>query len=516
MAEFEQLQSAQSKEIESLRSERKIHDDRRKEKEKELARRGCEENEYRDLPYTEAAENAAYDAKEAANHRMVSSQERCETANTAYIRADSDFNHAAKELSSVSQDPLPKNEIGADFDARRKTAKQKMSEVARSIKENEAIGRKLDRIKDRADSASRSYSRPIGVKPLALDDDLTQQLEDIIAVIASAAKTVDGSRKKIEVHMEDLRRTYEGSLDEARLCLSNFRDLLSNDSTGDNLYTLVEQIGAVIQTTEKRIRQIDTDLAEFEHFENDLIQQCLIQGKKLYDGLKQISNKSRVRIQGTRRPMIRFGLPKDISEEEARNTIREAIEKGRKEVSDALSGGNDLESSAVNRILNATVSDANLLRKYIGKASISVEAFKIDQNPENSAYRDWNSRSDSSGAERFVVCFALILALLAYARDSIEDIGANSSVVIMDNPFGEISSKHVLEPMFEIAKTYHVQLICLSDISKSDVVCCFDVLIRAIVKSSAFSKTEQLVHEQETEQERMEHAYVREEQTSLF
>lgn len=516
MAELEQLQGAQSKEIESLHSERKIYDEHRKEKEKELTRRGCEENDYRDLPYTEAAEKAAYDAKEDAKCRMSAAQERRDTANTAYIRADADFRHAENDLHSIAQDPLPKNEIGSEFDTRKRTAKQKISEVNRAIKENEAIGRKIERLKDRADSASKAYLSPIVVKPFVLDDDLKQQLEGIIAAIASAEKAVGVARRRITDQLEDLRRKYEDSLDEARLCLSNFRDLLNNDTASDSLYTLFEQIGAVIQTTEKRISQIDTDLAEFEHFENDLIQQCLIQGKKLYDGLKQISDKSRVRIQGTRRPMIRFDLPKDISEAEARDTIREAIEKGRKEVSDALSGGNDLESSAVNRILNATVSDANLLRKYIGKTSISVEAFKIDQNPENSTYRDWNSRSDSSGAERFVVCFALILALLAYARDSIEDIGAKSSVVIMDNPFGEISSKHVLEPMFEIAKTYHVQLICLSDISKSDVVCCFDVLIRAIVKSSAFSKTEQLVHEQEAERERVEHAHVREEQTSLF
>lgn len=45
------------------------------------------------------------------------------------------------------------------------------------------------------------------------------------------------------------------------------------------------------------------------------------------------------------------------------------------------------------------------------------------------------------------------------------------STLILDNPFGATSSKHILVPMFAIAKHFRVQMICLSDINKSDVNC---------------------------------------------
>lgn len=148
-------------------------------------------------------------------------------------------------------------------------------------------------------------------------------------------------------------------------------------------------------------------------------------------------------------------------------------------------------------------------------ASIHTTELKIDQNPGNSGYRTWEqTQVNNSGAEKFVVYFAVILAMMAYARDGYDDMtGERRSVLILDNPFGPISSRHVLEPMFAIAKNYHVQMICLSDISKSDIVSCFELVIRAIVKRFTLSSKEQLTHEGN---ERIEHGFYRAEQCSMF
>ena len=104
---------------------------------------------------------------------------------------------------------------------------------------------------------------------------------------------------------------------------------------------------------------------------------------------------------------------------------------------------------------------------------------------------------------------------MAYARDSYEDLGGDKakSVLVLDNPFGPITSKHVVEPMFEISRHYNVQMICLSNISNSDIVCCFDLVIRAIVKRLNFGQREQLTHEGN---EKIEHGFYRSEQIRFF
>ena len=67
--------------------------------------------------------------------------------------------------------------------------------------------------------------------------------------------------------------------------------------------------------------------------------------------------------------------------------------------------------------------------------------------------------------------------------------------------------------MFEISKNYRVQMICLSDISKSDIVSCFNLVIRAIVRQYAFGSKEQLTHDGN---ESIEHGFYRSEQINLW
>lgn len=89
------------------------------------------------------------------------------------------------------------------------------------------------------------------------------------------------------------------------------------------------------------------------------------------------------------------------------------------------------------------------------------------------------------------------------------------SVLILDNPFGKITSAHLLKPMFDIAKHFNVQMICLSDINKSDVISCFECVIKLVIKMQSLSNYEIMTHEGN---ERIEHGYykIMNGQLSLF
>ena len=98
----------------------------------------------------------------------------------------------------------------------------------------------------------------------------------------------------------------------------------------------------------------------------------------------------------------------------------------------------------------------------------------IRSTPQNAGYRSWErTQINNSGAEKFVIYFAVILSLMNYTRGDFGTIRNKDlrSTLILDNPFGATSSKHILVPMFAIAKHFRVQMICLSDINKSDVNC---------------------------------------------
>ena len=116
----------------------------------------------------------------------------------------------------------------------------------------------------------------------------------------------------------------------------------------------------------------------------------------------------------------------------------------------------------------------------------------------------------------YYTLFSVVLTLMNYTRATEGVVSKNSkSVLILDNPFGKITSAHLLKPMFDIAKHFNVQLICLSDINKSDVINCFDCVIKLVIKTQNLSNFEIMTHEGN---EKIEHGYykIMNGQLSLF
>lgn len=66
----------------------------------------------------------------------------------------------------------------------------------------------------------------------------------------------------------------------------------------------------------------------------------------------------------------------------------------------------------------------------------------------------------------------------------------------MDNPFGPISSEHLLNPLFEIARKHRTQLICLSDLKQNSIMNCFNLIYMLKVRTSAIGSNEYLKFEE--------------------
>jgi hypothetical protein len=66
----------------------------------------------------------------------------------------------------------------------------------------------------------------------------------------------------------------------------------------------------------------------------------------------------------------------------------------------------------------------------------------------------------------------------------------------MDNPFGPISSEHLLGPLFDISRKYHTQLICLSDLMQNSIMNCFNLIYMLKVRSAAIGSNEYLKFEE--------------------
>lgn len=105
--------------------------------------------------------------------------------------------------------------------------------------------------------------------------------------------------------------------------------------------------------------------------------------------------------------------------------------------------------------------------------------------------------AQNSGGEKFVVFFTLASTLISYIREVTRknqggDPMEESKVLIMDNPFARTSSEHLLKAVMDIARTFHIQLICLSDLNQSSITNRFSLFYQLSIRKRMYSDKEVL------------------------
>jgi len=289
----------------------------------------------------------------------------------------------------------------------------------------------------------------------------------------------------------------------------------------DGYYYLYERMSLHKDKLRELIKLHENQLSNLERNKKDMIQQSLLHGMRFYEEIDWISDHSKVRLQGRSRPvqMLKIEISLDSSDAAGlrmKEYIEECISKVREETRQEKS------EEDVKKSVAKLMYSRELLNVYLGNSNIPVKVFKIDLNMQNSGLKTWEDAvRENSGGEKFVIYFSVLSALMAYTRSrTLEAAGAddekNSSVLVMDNPFGPISSEHLLNPLFEIAKKHRTQLICLSDLKQNSIMNCFNLIYMLKVRSSAigsneFLKFEELIRDENTIQndEKLEKAIFR-------
>ena len=515
-SKYQSLQSALNQELSTLKSQLEDKTSRKKDYESEIARRELSSEEYKEVAFSEEQLQSVRKEEKLLISKREEAIQHTKQAGAQKGKAEGTLESAKQSLVRFGE-PLDKSEVGSDFDARlsrvreeRKalfTQKDKCGKLENRI--NTIFGRLADRLK--------KHTRPETIVKVQLEDSFAEQFERMTKEYEAAKANLSNVHAQVSEALNSMKGQFAGSTCGVSDAILGMSALLSNEMRGDRYYTLIEHINGDIQNTDRAIAQIMTDLKEFENNHSDLIRQCVLQGSRIYEGLLQMASSSRVTVYDgkDKKQMIRFDIPAEVDPVVASAAITDEIDKGTKELVARMSDEAVTEVD-IKKMAEKIVGSRNLLRKYIGKETIRVDAYKIDQNPQNAGYRSWEqTQINNSGAEKFVVYFAVILSLMNYTRGDFGSIRDKDlrSALILDNPFGATSSKHILVPMFAIAKHFRVQMICLSDINKSDVINCFDIVIKAIVKKRPMSNNELLTHE---ENELIEHGFYRSEQLSLL
>lgn len=514
LAQYETLLQSQNESMQILLSKLETAHSNLDDAENELKRTDCAPEEYQAISYDESEENRLHNLKKQLNTDVKQKQE----VYTACFGKDA----AAKALLQTKTDalapfggePLPKSQIAGNYAERRRKLDAEQHEIEQTQSRISEQLKAFQKIESKISVRLEPIPVPEHIHAVTLSEDPATQWKEFYESYTQIKETLQESHNTLYDALRHMLSEYPDGAEHS--ALEEMLKMLQSP-TGDVYYSLDSMMEQNLEVTGKYISKINSDLADFDNSRNDLVNACTKQGQLIWDGLRQMEKSAGVKLhendaRSTR--LIRFDLPEQVDELTARERIRAELEQSVKELSDKLDSGT-LTEPELEKAAGRVVSSSRLLRKYIQKEQIGLKALKIDSDASLRDYRTWESTAvDNSGAEKFLVYFAVILSVMHYTRSG-DGISrqAMTGVLILDNPFGVITSQHVLEPMFRIARHFLVQLICLSDITKCDITACFSMHIKAKIKENKLSSVSLLTHEGN---EQIEHGFYRASQMALL
>lgn len=357
---------------------------------------------------------------------------------------------------------------------------------------------------------------------LKLEEDMEKQFLDMKEEYRQARRSAEQKKRNCSKRYLDIRDRYRGK----NQCVEDILESLSSmpledvDLSYDTIYFYLEEFMLKRENLEKLLDYYSTQLETISRTRNQIVDQCVSYGTGIYEEIKAIVSKSRIRLSQKSRPvqMLKIDVPRELD-----NKVRERMDEYINRCLEIMVSLNKKEDASGNEKkirekLSALTSGRELLNQVTGTNKIPVFVYKIDLNEKNSGLKRWEDAMDqNSGGEKFVVFFTLVSTLISYVREVTRrnaggDAMLESKVLIMDNPFAKTSSEHLLKAVMDIAKTFKIQLICLSDLSQSSITNRFSLFYQLSIRKRMYSQKEvvktgpvQINQPGISENERLEH-----------
>jgi hypothetical protein len=403
-------------------------------------------------------------------------------------------------------EPLPKSDIRGKYPERKReieqTERELKWEALRIAGLQQRIEKDLGRILD-------AGIDPNQVRPMTsyqVQEDWKVQLDLLLEALRTGAKEAGIRKDAFRIRYDKVRNEHAAASGTIHDLFDGLDAMLERATDSyEPFYFLYERMQDHIGILAQQIARLKANLEGLERSRSDVVEHCFMHGRRMVEELQRIEQNSMVRLEGRSGPtsMLRVGMKLD-GEKEARTRIALHVEKSIELMKEEVRSGKDIRQArpAIERLIRSR----ELLNKYLGTERIPIHVFKIDLNMGNSKFKVWEDAvRENSGGEKFVVYFSVLTALMAYTRAAEqaalsapgEQLARDARhVLIMDNPFGPISSQHLLKPLFEIAKRYGTQLICLTDLKQSSILNNFNLVYMLRVRKGAASADEYLKFEE--------------------
>ncbi len=522
------LRKEQNNLLEELLTRRKRLDKDVKDEERSIEKLRLDgSDEYKRIVYSEATENQLQDKLDYLEKKISYTTNDYNAENVKLEKANTRRDILQKSMGGRPLVPIEK--IRGSFDTRKAALNKELTDIESKEKHINTEKQDLKVVLVRIETGISEINNILTVEYNRSYEAVRETIMSTLTKYLQASKAAE----KSIVQFEKISSSFvvkhegceEGTIKDALKGLKGQLQLLEHSF--DKYYYLSERLAYYDSQLLNILSLMESKIQQLEHSRKDLVEHAFLEAKQIYAEIPKISENSAVEIDGVRKKVLDI-LFKEMEDELA------AREKMSNYISECLSSltaliKDNADDSKLRRDLEKYMSTKELFNVISPLESCVIKAYKVDLNERNRRMLPWEEIIvKNSGGEKFVAYFSLLIALISYSRKQQRGSTAfrnreESKVLIMDNPFGPITSGHLLKPMFDIAKKYNTQLICLSDIKQGDVINSFDLIymvkIRQTMNREDYLELEPIVQRKMAQDERLEKAYyhyIRPEQMSLF
>lgn len=451
-----------------------------------------------DIPFEEYSDSSLIFSDELLDHAEMAAKannRRLSECEEKLAKCDKDKAKLSGKADSKKEnienagyrEPLERTQIKMRFDERKSELLEKNDALKKESAEynrlREECALKAAVLKDHF--VDKLYSRKY--VPTDVSEINTDELKNTLNEQLAAKRALE---RTLKTNYETVRQRYADRGYEAIDAFINNMSLDERNSF-DGFFEVFDHIKECQKCLEEELELIKNDLEQLENKKTNFIRHALEHAQKIYSEVKNISNLSKIKIDGKHRRMLVIGVPEN-ADSQCEENMRAYLDKFLADIRTANAAEPLTRQKLLRKIENA-FSDRELLNIVIGKRRIDVSLYKVDVTGNNGRVRTWEEvLVENSGAQKFVSAFAFVSTLMEYTRSKrMEKMGAEKmpgkKVFILDNPFSATSSDEYLNVMQALSEKFNIQLICLSDLHQSSITNKFNVFYQLVLRNSLYA-----------------------------
>ena len=392
-------------------------------------------------------------AKDTVNKKQKSCKKASDETKNVYLTTGAliDFNEGILELSDISN--INFKDIQNELKEEISCIDSKIAELESKLSNVMSSNQKLDFLSSIRDSIEDISSREV-----VLDICDTSELDSLTSKLIKEYKERESEIENIKINIDEAFAllTTEFKYKDIPPFSKNIQSLLE---VKYEPVTVLQSIESTLDLLDRLQKQNEADLKivneERENISNTLLKYV----EQTYTHLGMIDKNSRIDIDGENKKMLEIKQPEwDIV---LYNTkINEFVENITTHCEKRLNLGEPIDEYIATQVTTSKLYDF-----VIGISNTHINLRKLESlnNKIATSKVKWKDVVKNSGGEGFVSAFVILVSLLSYMRRDNDTLGnkkEEGKVLIMDNPFGKMSSEHLIKPVMMIADKYNTQLIC--------------------------------------------------------